>query len=145
MRTYVSLERSLADSRFCKAMAKLLEIGAVLSFMAGKEQRLRLSLDAQATEGMLLRQGRGKLKHLSVRTLWVQQAIADCRVEVLKIPRSVNHADALCSMHSTAEFPSKMAAMGLRLSTVLGRHGRRGENTNKTPWQLPSPVGTSAR
>ena len=112
----------------CKAMAELLEISAVVGFMTNCAQNLRLALDAQATEGMLLRQGRGKLKHLSVKSLWVQQAITDCRVEVLKIPRTVNHADALCSMHSTAEFHAKMAAMGLRLSTVL-THGWRGRWT----------------
>ena len=34
---------------------------------------------------------------MSVRSLWVQQAIAECRVEVLKIPRTLNHAWALRS------------------------------------------------
>ena len=71
----------------CKALAELLEVNAVMEFMTGCAQTLRLSLDAQATEGMLLRQGRGKLKHLSVRTLWVQQTVVDEQIAVFKIPR----------------------------------------------------------
>ena len=71
---------------------------------------------------MLHRQGAGKLKHLSVRTLWVQNAVLECRIRVVKIPRALNHADALCSFHSVPELHAKMAAMGLR---VTARDGPR--------------------
>ena len=82
-------------------------------------------MDAQATEGMLHRQGAGKQKHLTVRTLWVQSAVVEYSVKVIKIPRSLNHADALCSFHTAPEFHEKMHCIGLRLSTTRG-HGRRG-------------------
>ena len=76
---------------------------------------------------MLLRQGAGKLKHLSVRTLWVQQAIQDFDVAVLKIPREHNHADVLCSIHGAAEFHDKMSAMSLRLSAATACCRRGGD------------------
>ena len=60
-----------------KCLAELLEIREVLEFLTSTAPRLQLHLDAQATEGMLLRQGAGRLKHLTVRTLWVQSAILD--------------------------------------------------------------------
>ena len=71
---------------------------------------------------MLHRQGAGKLKHLSVRTLWVQHAVADFRICVVKLPRALNHADALCSFHTAPEFHQKLAAIGLR---VTAREGSR--------------------
>ena len=94
----------------CKCLAELLEVGAVVSFIKAARQNLKLALDANATKGMLLRQGRGKLKHLSVRSLWVQKTIEDEKVEVRKIPRDENNADALCSFHSKVDFHRKWRA-----------------------------------
>ena len=85
---------------------------------------MQLHLDAQATEGMLLRQGAGRLKHLTVRTLWVQSAIVEHEIKVVKLPRALNHADSLCSFHSSPELHQMMHSMGLRLST--DGHRRRG-------------------
>ena len=109
----------------CKCVAELLEIAAIQEFIKRTRPVKQLALDAQATRGMILRQGRGKLKHLSVRSLWIQTTVTDECIEVIKIPRDVNHADALCSFHSPAELQKKITAMGLRLSAVR-RHARRG-------------------
>ena len=106
----------------CKCMAELLEVRQVLNFITGDTADLTLALDAQATQGMLLRQGHGRLKHLSVRSLWVQETVVDLDVTVRKIPSSHNHADVLCSFHSVAEFHAKVAAM----SFVLDPRSRRG-------------------
>ena len=50
---------------------------------------MQLQLDAQATEGMLLRQGAGRLKHLTVRTIWVQSALVEHQIKVVKLPRAL--------------------------------------------------------
>ena len=104
----------------------MLEIREAMEFMTGTIAQLALHLDATATEGMLLRQGAGKLKHLSVRTLWVQGAVADSNIRVVKLPRALNHADALCSFHTAPELHQKMAAVGLRVTDRPGP--RRGGN-----------------
>lgn len=61
------------------------------------EERLpfRISVDASACKGMLLRTGAGKIKHISTKQLWAQGAIASFGIEVQKIPRSINAADLL--------------------------------------------------
>ena len=69
------------------------------------------------------------LKHLSVHTLWVQGAVADSKIRMVKLPRALNHADALCSFHGAPEFHHKMHSVGLRLST-LPKYRRRGGEPN---------------
>ena len=103
----------------------------MLEFLTSTPPRLELHLDAQATEGMLLRQGAGKLKHLSVRTLWVQGAVADFQIRVVKLPRSLNHADALCSFHTAPEFHQKLAAIGLRVTAREGSRRGGAEQQNQ--------------
>ena len=39
--------------------------------------------------------GVGKLKRLSVKQLWIQELVADGQIDVQKIPRERNPADAL--------------------------------------------------
>ena len=38
---------------------------------------IRHLLDASATKGILMRTGAGKIKHLTVRQLWVQEAVEE--------------------------------------------------------------------
>ena len=98
-----------------------------MEFLTRMAPSMQLHLDATATEGMILRQGAGKLKHLSVRTLWVQSAVVEYDVKVVKLPRSLNHADALCSFHTAPEFHEKVHSMGLRLRADPAHRRRGGE------------------
>ena len=120
----------------CKCIAELLEVREALSFITGAQAKMSLHLDAQATEGMLKRQGSGRLKHLTVRTLWVQAAVLEYKVEVVKIPRSLNHADALCSFHGSPDFHAKILAMGCRVSPPGPRRRRGGDDGQPTAYQL---------
>ena len=59
------------------------------------ELEMKLFVDASACRGMVLRQGAGKVKHLTTKQLWVQGAIQSYGISVLKVDRAVNAADAL--------------------------------------------------
>ena len=54
-----------------------------------------LCVDASACKGMVLRHGSGKVKHLSVKQLWVQEAVRVFGVHVSRVPRAENPADLL--------------------------------------------------
>ena len=54
---------------------------------------LSISTDSSAAKGICCRRGAGKVKHLETRQLWVQDLIADGRVNIFKIPRSANSSD----------------------------------------------------
>ena len=60
-----------------------------------EEAAITLYTDSSAAKGTLTRRGRGKIKHLTTKQLWVQEAIRTYDVKVVKIPRHINSADLL--------------------------------------------------
>ena len=56
---------------------------------------LRLLTDASAARGIVMRQGAGKVKHLDVKTLWIQERQSTGNLSVAKIPRAANWSDIL--------------------------------------------------
>ena len=59
------------------------------------EIELEVIGDSSASMGILNRMGAGRVKHLEVKQLWVQEAVARKVVKVSKIPRRFNLADSL--------------------------------------------------
>ena len=52
-----------------------------------------LNIDAKATQGILHRQGLGKMKHIEVQHLWLQSVVKNGKVIVQKIDTKYNPAD----------------------------------------------------
>jgi hypothetical protein len=55
----------------------------------------RLKVDAKATIGMVHRLGLGKLRHVEVGNLWIQNAVKEKRIQVDKVLGSENIADLM--------------------------------------------------
>ena len=70
----------------------------------GAQTSLRLQTDASAAKGVLMRNGCGKLKHLSAKQLWVQEHVERREIEIEKIPRSSNYADVLTHCWENKDF-----------------------------------------
>ena len=104
----------------CTGIAELLGMHALSELMRNDQKwPMKHCLDASATVGMLQRQGSGQLKHLDVRSLWVQEAIAEHGIQICKVPRSENMSDALASIARTeSDFENAMWAMNLRWTRV---------------------------
>ena len=68
--------------------------------------------DSTASRGVLLREGTGRIKHLEVKQLWLQERVADGSVKVIQQPRKSNVADAL-THHWSGESLGHYEAMGL--------------------------------
>ena len=77
---------------------------------------VRLNVDASACRGILLRQGSGKVKHLTTKQLWVQGAIQSYGLEVRKVSRECNSADILTHPTSEEAMAQGLQAMGMRRS-----------------------------
>ena len=60
-----------------------------------KEVNIRLNTDSSVAKGTMTRRGSGKIKHLTAKQLWIQEAIRHYKIEVIKIGREVNSADLL--------------------------------------------------
>ena len=59
----------------------------------GEPVKIRLRMDAAAGRSVLCRQGVGRIKHLEVKVLWVQDQVKTGRVSVEKVDGAQNQAD----------------------------------------------------
>ena len=50
------------------------------------EVYIKVKTDASAALGIVRRRGLGKVRHIEVSQLWLQQKVADGRVKVIKVP-----------------------------------------------------------
>ncbi len=64
--------------------------------------RIRVSTDASAAKGIASRRGLGKVRHIEVHQLWVQDKVASGEIEVRKVDGKANIADML-TKHVVAE------------------------------------------
>ena len=68
----------------------------------GVSFRIRVSTDASAAKGIASRRGLGKVRHIEVHQLWVQERVANGDIEIRKVDGKANLADLL-TKHCTAE------------------------------------------
>ena len=61
----------------------------------GSAHTAKILGDASAAQGINGRTGAGKVKHLSVRQLWLQERLAAGDLSQAKVPRAVNISDCL--------------------------------------------------
>ena len=61
----------------------------------GEQLDIRSLCDSSAARGILTRAGAGRVRHLELIQLWVQEHVADGKVRVQWLPRKQNPADAL--------------------------------------------------
>ena len=68
----------------------------------GIQVKIRVSTDASAAKGIASRRGLGKVRHIEVHQLWVQERVAQGDIEVRKVDGKTNPADSL-TKHVGAE------------------------------------------
>ena len=79
----------------------------------GVSIKLEILGDSSASLGICSRTGAGRVKHLEVKQLWVQEAVALKKVRVYKSPRRLNFADSLTHHWSRPSGHSHFQGMGL--------------------------------
>ena len=90
----VALSSAEAElNAFIKASQKGLSLNNLATEL-GDELGLMLKGDSSANDGILKRSAAGKVKHLSVRQLWLQEKVGEGDLCHIKIPRLENVADA---------------------------------------------------
>ena len=77
-----------------KAAAEALGVQAIMEDM-GWRPRVRVWLDSSAAKAIASRRGLGKVRHVEVKHVLVQEAVKVGRVVVAKIPGAYNPADVL--------------------------------------------------
>ena len=61
----------------------------------GVNVKLQVLTDSSAAKGIASRRGLGKVRHVEVNQLWVQEKVADGSIELSKVSGEANLADAL--------------------------------------------------
>ena len=59
----------------------------------GLKYNLKILGDSSANSGIVHRSGTGRIKHLSIRQLWLQEKVGNAELEFEKIPRARNVSD----------------------------------------------------
>ena len=82
--------------------------------------RIRVSTDASAAKGIASRRGLGKVRHIEVHQLWVQDKVASGEIEVRKVDGKGNLADMLTKHVSNEDIRAHM--FNTRQMYAEGRH-----------------------
>ena len=69
----------------------------------GVQTDIKMYGDSSASQGTIQRQGAGRVKHLSVKQLWIQEKVALKELETMKVPRAQNRSDALTHPWTTSD------------------------------------------
>ena len=95
-RTQKSIALSSAEAEYLSltgTVSEALNIHIALRFLTASPVVLKAFTDSSACRGICARQGVGRIKHLAVRLLWLQQAIRAGRLTVHSVPTQQNPAD----------------------------------------------------
>ena len=87
----------------------------------GSNLEMRIHTDANATLGIVRREGLGKLRHVKVQFLWMQDRLKDGDFEAVKVKGTENAGDLLTKPLTWSEIQAHCDRVGVNIST--GRAG----------------------
>ena len=99
-----------------KGLVEAVSIWNLVQELWQKEVAIEAYTDASACRGMLLRRGVGRVKHLSTKQLWAQGAVESFGVNIVKIPRAQNSADAFTHALSGQALQDHLRRVGFVLA-----------------------------
>ena len=113
MRSGVALSSGEAElTALVRGVSEALCTGNVLNDF-GFKVGIRSYCDSSAARGITNRVGVGKMKHLEVKHLWIQQQRSQGRVTVFRVPRNINPADSFTHPSAFAQLQQTWSRLGL--------------------------------
>ena len=86
----------------------------------GVQCRLKIKTDASAAKGIASRTGTGKIKHIEISQLWLQQKVNMGDIQIIKVDGKSNLADTLTKYVTAEDISVHMS--GTSLCIASGRH-----------------------
>ena len=121
-------------ARGCGMQAIMTEMGLVPSLSV-----LRVCTDSSVAKSFVATRGVGKMRHLEVKLLWLQEQVRRRRLRVGKISGTANIADALTKYHSMSKLRELGEPHGVQVAArAVDTAGPRGGVDDKGQ---PHPVG----
>ena len=106
-------------TRALGAQAEAQELGVEV-----KDLTVEVATDSSAAKSFASRRGLGKNRHVEVKWLWLQQAVAQGRVKLQKVPGDVNPADVCTKYQSLREMKVKLARVNIVVEEAAPREAR---------------------
>ena len=94
-----------------KAAAAALGFRSLMADL-GVQVSARARTDSNVARGIAGRRGVGKLRHIELKYLWLQDVVRDGRVRIGRIPGNVNVADHLTKPKSKADVEPLLRIVG---------------------------------
>jgi hypothetical protein len=95
-----------------RAAAEALGLQSILTDL-GWRATIRLWVDSSAAKAIASRAGLGRVRHMEVKFLWLQQALKDKKLFVFKVPGQANPADIMTKPHGMKEVKDIMGKIGV--------------------------------
>lgn len=94
-RTQAGVALSSGEAELIAAIKGSTELLGLRTLAAEMDEHVQAKVltDSSAAKGAVTRTGSGRMKHLSVSNLWVQEMASRREIEYVKIPRDANYAD----------------------------------------------------
>ena len=103
-----------------KGACEAIGVVSLLQDLTGRRSNVRVNTDSSAARGIAMRRGVGKVRHLEVRTLWLQAQVDRRLVQMAKIAGEPNPAD-VCTKYLDGRKLRDMLSI-LPLCFEHGRH-----------------------
>jgi hypothetical protein len=81
----------------------------------GTKVELVMHTDSSAAKAFASRRGAGKIRHVEVKVLWLQEAVACGRLKVKKVLGTENPADLMTKYHNAEAIKKNLAKMNIRV------------------------------
>ena len=121
-KTQANIALSTGESELAGVVRGATEGLGLASVLAdfGWKVSLKLCADATAAIGMVKREGLGRVRHLAVSDLWIQQRIRSKEIEIGKVPGTDNPSDMLTKGLDSLSIKRHLGI--LRMFARTGRH-----------------------
>ena len=86
----------------------------------GASVKVKVNVDSSAAKSITYRKGAGRIRHIEVRELWVQEKVKRGELVVMKVKGEDNVADGLTKHVDKGKMEKYMSSCGVRFAG--GRH-----------------------
>ena len=122
MRTWSSTQASIATSSaeaelyaMSEGSSRGLGFKTVLEELGEKMELVVISTDSSAAKSFVATRGLGKMRHLEVKDLWMQELVRKGRLKVAKVRGDQNPADPLTKFLDRYEIARSLSLCGFRV------------------------------
>ena len=84
---------------------------------------VEVATDSSSAKSFASRRGSGRIRHVDVKWLWLQQAVANGRFKLKKVLGTMNPADVCTKYLPLREVKEKLGGVNVELKEAVGRRG----------------------